>query len=179
MIMSLKIQIPGTIVSIFMLIASLLGPPGSAYAGTSTGSLTISVTITASCTVAAASIGFGSIDATLISTTASSFTAGTISVTCTGSTPWAVGFGSGNNYQSSTRRMVYNSVNYIGYGLYASSNTTNPLGTATNSTTCAITGDCLTGTGTGTGTIYGYIPATTTPPVAGLYTDTVTMTIIY
>jgi len=153
--------------------------PVAAQAGTSTANLTVQMTITSACTIGAATLTFPSTAGTTLQTTAQ--TANTIiSVTCTNSSPYAIGMGQGSYYSSGNR--MANGTNYIGYGLYQNSSLTEPWTTAASSTTCTTSGDCYLGTGNGTAqtvTIYGQVPTVATAPTPGSYSDTVTMTIMY
>jgi spore coat protein U-like protein len=166
-----------------ILIAASLGgflfQEATAQAGTATNNLTVTMTITASCTINAATLTFPSTPGT--SLTSSAVTANTtVSVTCTNSSPYAIGMGQGNNYSSGNR--MANGTNFLPYGLYVDSGYTHPWTTAASSTTCTTANDCYLGTGTGSAQsipIYGQVPTTATAPVPGTYSDTVLMTITY
>jgi len=162
------------------LLAGLVAGP-AAHAGTATGTLSVSITITASCTISStATLAFGSVAASTLATTDATANS-SISVTCTNGSPYAIGMGLGTNASGNQRRMLNGSSNYINYGLYQSTGTTQPWTTATNSTTCTTTGQCVLGTGTGSATavtVYGDVPSGQTP-VAGGFTDSVTMTVYY
>ena len=86
----------------------------------------------------------------------------------------------GANY-SVTRRMV-SSGNYIGYGLYLDAGYTQPWSTTTANNSCSGGANtCYLGTGNGAAqsvNIYGNVPTVATAPAAGLYSDTVTMTMM-
>jgi len=167
-------------VSVAML-ASLSTAP-MAQAGTATSNLTVQITITAACTINAATLDFGATVAgtTLVASNVDAQT--TVSVTCTNGSPYAIAMDNGANF-STTRRMKQGATtNFLSYGLYTDSGRSNAWTTATNSTTCAATNSCFLGTGSGSAqsvTIYGRVPSTGTAPPTGTYTDTVTMTITY
>jgi spore coat protein U-like protein len=153
----------------------------TAQAGTSTAALTVQITITASCTINAATLNFGASVAgtTLVASAVSGST--TASVTCTSGSPYSIGMDNGANVSGSQRRMA-NGANYLNYNLYVDSLHANPWTTASSSSTCTTTSDCYLGTGSGsaqTVNIYGAVPSTGTAPPTGTYTDTVTMTITY
>jgi len=152
----------------------------AAQAGTATGTLPVSMTITASCTIGATAMAFTSqLGAGLVSTAATA--SGSISVTCTNQAPYAIGLDGGANY-SSGRRMVSASSNYLPYGLYTNSGLTTPWSTATGSRTCTTSSNCYTGTGNGSAqsiTVYGQVPTTSTAPAPGSYTDTVNITVYF
>lgn len=153
-----------------------------AQAGTATSNLTVQITITASCTINAATLDFGASVAgtTLVASNVDAAT--TVSVTCTNGSPYSIGMDNGANF-SATRRMKQGATsNYLSYGLYTDSGRANAWTTATNNTTCAASNSCFLGTGSGSAqsvNIYGRVPSTGTAPPTGTYTDTVTMTITY
>ena len=149
-----------------------------ARAATATANLTVQINVTASCTINAATLDFGSTSllATLIDATT------TLSVTCTNTTPYSVGLDNGVNF-SATRRMRQGATtNYIGYDIYTDAGRTTEWTTASSSTTCTTASSCFLGTGNGSAqsiTVYGRVPALGTGPAPGVYTDTVTMTVTY
>lgn len=166
--------------AIAMAICGLAIGPELAEAATATGNLTVQLTITSSCTIAATTLSFGSAAGT--SLLAAALTANTtVSVTCTNGSPYAIGMGQGLHYSSGNQ--MANGGNNIPYGLYQNSSLATPWTTvSTSSPTCTTAGDCVTGTGTGTAqtvTIYGQVPIMATAPAPGAYSDTVTMTISY
>jgi spore coat protein U-like protein len=152
-----------------------------ALAGTATGALTVQIIITASCTISAATLNFGSsvTGTTLVASAVSG--SSTVSVTCTSGSPYSIGMDNGANVSGSQRRMA-NGANFLNYNLYVDSLHANPWTTASSNSTCTTTSDCYLGTGSGsaqTVNIYGAVPSTGTAPPTGTYTDTVTMTITY
>ena len=161
--------------AICVLVASTL--PG-ARASTTSSNLTVQLLVTATCTVNAATLDFGSTGllATAIDATAS------LSVACTNTTPYSVGLDNGANF-SATRRMRQGATaNYIGYAIYTNAARTNAWTTASSSTTCTTTNSCFLGTGDGSVqsiTAYGQAPALGTAPTPGAYNDTVTITVTY
>ena len=153
----------------------------SAQAGTATANLTVQITITAACTINAATLNFGSNVAgtTLIASAVTGST--TVSVTCTNGSPYSIGMDNGANVSGSQRRMK-SGANYLNYGLYVDSGYVNPWTTGASNSTCTTTSDCYLGTGNGSAqsvNIYGQVPSVGTAPPTGTYTDTVTMTITY
>jgi spore coat protein U-like protein len=155
---------------------------GSCPTGSSTQavSLTITATVTAVCTIGAATLNFGTWTGAQvigsITENSSSFT-----VTCTNGSAYAIGMSNGN-YASGSQRRMANGSNYISYNLYTDAGYSNPWGTAANGTTCTTSGQCILGTGTGSAqsiNVYGKVPATGTFPAAGVYSDTVVMTVMY
>ena len=165
-------------VALFVAVAS--GYQTSAQAGTSTANLTVQITITAACTINAATLNFGSVSGTTLATTLQSGST-TVSVTCTNGSPYSIAMDNGANVSGSQRRMA-NAGSFINYDLYTDAAHTNPWTTATSSTTCTTTNGCFLGTGNGSAqtiNIFGTVPATGIAPNTGTYTDTVVMTITY
>jgi len=162
-----------------LLAASLL-PPATAQAGTATANLAVSITITASCTVNAATLTFPSTPGT--SLTAAAVTGSTtMQVNCTNTSPYSIGMGQGANYSGGSNRMT-SSGNYLPYGLFVDAAFTHPWTTGATNSSCTTANDCYLGTGNGsaqTVNIYGQVPTTATAPTPGTYTDTVLMTVTY
>jgi spore coat protein U-like protein len=146
--------------------------PGTALAATATGTLNLSITISASCTVVSATaINFGTVAAIAANIDQTS----TLTVNCSNTTPYTVSLdaGGGTGATVAVRRMM-NGANFVNYTLYRDAARTllwgNTIGT-----------DTVAGTGSGanqTLTIYARTPAQAVPP-PGAYTDTVNITITY
>jgi len=172
----------GPLIRILAITALMVTAPYEtmAQAGTATANLTVQITITASCTINAATLDFGSNPGTnLLSANVDAST--TVSVTCTNGAPYSIGMDNGANF-STTRRMKNGTTNFISYGLYTDSGRANGWTTAASSSTCTTTNSCALGTGNGsaqTVNIYGRVPTVATAPASGVYTDTVVMTITY
>lgn len=146
---------------------------GPAFAATATGNLTVRITIQAECKIqSAADLDFGTrgvIDANIDQTT-------TISVQCTNSTPYTVGLsaGAGAGATVAVRKMTGPAAAAINYTLYRDAARTQVWGVTVGT-------DTVAGTGNGSAqplTVYGRVPAQTTP-AAGVYTDTVAITVTY
>jgi len=153
-----------------------------AQGGTATSNLTVQITITAACTINAATLDFGASVAgtTLIASNVDAQT--TVSVTCTNGSPYSIGMDNGANFSASRRMRQGATANYLSYGLYTDTGRSNAWTTATSNIACAATNSCFLGTGSGSAqsvTIYGRVPSTGSAPPTGTYTDTVTMTITY
>ena len=146
---------------------------GTAHAATTTSSLAVSMTITAGCTVAAGSISFGTQSALQSNVDQT----GSVSVTCSNTTSYNVGFDSGANSASvTTRKMKGGASNteFVNYSLYTTAGRTTNWGNTVGT-------DTVTGTGNGNAqslTIYGRVPAQTLGS-PGAYADTVTVTVTY
>jgi spore coat protein U-like protein len=144
-----------------------------------TNNLTVQMVISASCTINAATLTFPSASGTSLLTTAVTANT-TVSVTCTSTSPYAIGMGQGNNYSGGNR--MTNGTNFLPYGLYVDAGYTHPWTTAASNNTCTTTNSCYLGTGSGQPqpiSIYGQVPTVTTAPAPGTYSDTVLMTITY
>lgn len=144
-----------------------------AQGATATGNMTVKITIQAECKVQTATdMDFGTrgvIDANIDQTSI-------ISVQCTTSTPYTVGLsaGGGSGATIAIRKMTSPAPATIDYSLYRDVGRTQLWGTTIGTDTVA---------GTGNGalqplTVYGRVPIQTTP-AAGVYTDTVAITVTY
>jgi spore coat protein U-like protein len=145
---------------------------GPTVAGTATTTLGVSLTINAGCNVSSSPVAFPaqSVLASAVSQT------GSISVTCTNTTPYNVGLdkGAGTGASVTNRLMTGPSSATVGYGLFQDS------GHATNWGNTVGT-DTVAGTGNGstqTVTVYGRIAPQTTPQ-PGAYADTVNVTVTF
>ena len=152
---------------------------GSTQASTATGNLTVQIQVTAGCAVGSATLDFGP---TLSSALVSAVTGSTsIAVTCTNGTTYSIGLDNGANALASQRRLTNGSGSYLNYQLFTDISRTVPWTAGSTSTTCVVSGQCITGTGTGAAqniTVYGSAIAVL-PVAAGNYSDTVTMTVTY
>ncbi|AMY04315.1 spore coat U domain-containing protein [Mesorhizobium sp. M7A.F.Ca.CA.001.09.2.1] len=150
--------------------ASLTDP---ALAAVATGNMTVRITITAECKVQTASdLDFGSkgvIDANADQTS-------TIGVQCTSGQTYNVGLsaGAGAGATVAVRKMTGPGAATVNYMLYRDTGRTQPWGITVGT-------DTVAGTGNGNVqnlTVYGRVPPQTTP-AAGVYTDTVAITVTY
>ncbi len=145
-----------------------------AQAGTAGGTLAVSATVTAKCTVSTSALAFGNVDVTAGSNVDST---GGLSVTCTNGTGWAAsaGVGSGTGASFANRKMA-NGSDLLNYNIYTTAGRTTVWGDGTASTAT------IGGTGTGTAqsvTVYGRVSSGQTGVPAGAYADTVAVTITY
>jgi spore coat protein U-like protein len=140
-----------------------------AQANPATTTFGVSATVVKDCVVSATALGFGNYTGAVNSAQS------TITVTCTSSTTYTVGLGTGlaTGATVSTRKLQ-NGANLLNYGLYSNATWTTNWGNtlATN---------WVTGTGNGAAqniTVYGQIPAAqyVTP---GSYADTISVTVTY
>jgi spore coat protein U-like protein len=152
----------------------------SAQATTATSNLTVQITITASCTINAATLDFGSNPGTTL-VAANIDASSTVSVTCTSGSPYSIGMDNGAN-ASGTQRRMKTGANFLNYNLYVDAGRTNAWTTAASNSTCTTANSCALGTGNGSAqsvNIYGRVPSIGTAPPTGAYSDTVLMTITY
>jgi spore coat protein U-like protein len=134
-------------------------------------SFTTSAGYSATCSVSAATLSFGStgvLSATLDGATS-------LTTTCSATTPYTIGLDGGNAGASDpAQRKMSNGGAQITYGLYQNAARSQPWGNNTGTNTIA-------GTGTGSGqalTVYGRVPAQTTP-APGTYSDSIIATLTY
>jgi spore coat protein U-like protein len=143
--------------------------PATAVAATAVGTMAVSATVTATCTVATAPLAFAAYTGVADPVT------GTISVTCTNTTPYDIGLdqGLGTGATVTTRSMSLAGAS-LGYGLFTDAAfTANWNNTGTTDTAG------LVGTGLPVVTnIFGQIPAGELV-APGAYTDTITATVTY
>jgi spore coat protein U-like protein len=132
---------------------------------------TASATYSATCSVSAATLNFGStgvLAAALDGTTS-------LTPTCSATTPYTIGLDGGSAGASDpAQRKMSNGGAQITYGLYQNAARSQSWGNSTGTNTVA-------GTGTGSGqtlTVYGRVPAQTTPP-PGTYSDSIIATLTY
>ncbi|NLR98008.1 spore coat U domain-containing protein [Rhizobium sp. P38BS-XIX] len=158
--------------AIFFGAAMIIATPPS-MAAVATGNMTVRITIQAQCLVQSASdLDFG----TTGIITANIDQTSTIGVQCTAGQTYNVGLsaGAGTGATTTTRLMTGPAAATVSYGLYRDTNRTQTWGVTIGT-------DTLAGTGNGTVqniTVYGRVPPQSTP-AAGVYTDTVAITVTY
>jgi spore coat protein U-like protein len=146
----------------------------SAYAGTSTGTLSVTASVAAVCIIGNATLAFG----TYNPTSATALTASTtVTLTCSLSTAYNIGMNAGSGTGGTTTlRVMTTTGGTLGYKIFQNSGYTtnwgNTVGTDTLSGTSSATSL------TNTINIYGQIPAQEAA-VVGSYTDSVVMTVTY
>jgi len=146
---------------------------------TSSGS-TWTATVAANCNISTSALNFGSVSSTIASNVDAS---ATVTAKCTNTTPYSIGLDNGANASGAQRRVrLAATANFVNYNLYTDSARSNAWKTSTATTSC--TGGastCALGTGTGSNqsvTVYGRIPPQTAT-AAGLFTDTVVVTVTF
>ena len=154
-------------------LAALVLTPAASLAQVATTNFNVQITIQAACQInSAGNLDFGTSGVIAAPIDATS----NIVVQCTASTPFSLGLsaGAGTGATVANRLMTSPAGGTITYSLYTTAAHTTVWGNTVGT-------DRQTGTGTGapqTFTVYGRIPAQTTPAV-GVYTDTVTATLNY
>jgi spore coat protein U-like protein len=144
---------------------------GQANATTASGSFQVSLTIQATCTVqSTATLAFG----TQTAIASALNTTSAIGVVCTNATPYTIGLSAGTGTGATVAaRILTSGSNTIPYSIYQDSG---------HLTVWGVTGAAAeSATGTGavqTYTAYGQI-APVAAPVAGVYADTVAVTVTY
>jgi spore coat protein U-like protein len=145
--------------------------PTSAVAQTNPATTTfgVSATVLKDCIVSATALGFGNYTGAVNSAQS------TITVTCTSSTTYTVGLGTGlASGATVTTRQMQNGANLLNYGLFSNGTWTTNWGNTAPT-------NWVSGTGTGAGqaiTVYGQIPAGQYV-VPGSYADTISVTVTY
>ena len=145
---------------------------GVAYAATTQSTFAVNVTIQAQCLINSASaMAFGTTGVLSANVNQTS----TIVVQCTDTTTYDIGLDAGGGSGASvTTRKLTGSGGTINYSLYTDTNRTTVWGNTLSSDTVAATGNGAAQSYT----VYGRIPAQTTPAPA-TYSDTITITVTY
>jgi len=142
---------------------------GSSHA--TSASFSVSATDVTTCAVNASTLNFGAAGVLRSALDATS----SVAVTCTNSAPYTLALDGGLSAATNpAQRKMTLGGQAITYGLYQDSGRSQPWGDSTGTNTVAGTGSGLTQTFT----VYGRVPAQTTP-APGTYTDTVVVTLSY
>jgi spore coat protein U-like protein len=150
-------------------VLGLISTSAVAQTNPATTTFGVSATVLKDCIVSATALGVGNYTGAVNSAQS------TITVTCTNSTTYTVGLGTGLATGATvTTRQMQNGSNLLGYGLFSNSTWTTNWGNTSGS-------NWVSGTGNGAGqalTVYGQIPAGQylTP---GSYADTIAVTVTY
>ena len=145
---------------------------GFAFAGTVSGTLPVSASITNNCSFGTiSSLSFGAYDPVVANSTADLSSTGTFALTCTSGDALTIGLSLGANAVSNQRNMKDSGTDKLAYNLYQDSGHS----TAWDETTT----ESSTGTGSEiTYTVYGVVPHGQNIP-AGSYTDSVSIDVTY
>ncbi|MBW3566887.1 MAG: spore coat U domain-containing protein [Proteobacteria bacterium] len=136
------------------------------------GTLSVSATVTDSCSVSADVLAFGVIDPLVNAGEATDATAPVL-VSCSNGTSYQVGLDGGN--ATTSARAMTSDDGTLDYSLYRDANRTETWGDNIGT-------DTVAGTGTGTTqtlTVYGRVSAGQQHVPPGAYADTVTVTVTY
>src|ERR1700737_4697939 len=141
-------------------VLAVLACSGTAYAATTTTTFTVQITITASCVINSAStLNFGSQGVLTVNVDNTS----TLQVQCTNTTPYNIGLDAGTGLGATVAaRLLSNGANTIIYSLYSDSGRTTVWGNTVGTNTVAATASGASQSFT----IYGRVPAQTTPAAA-------------
>lgn len=154
----------------FAAAAAVASTPALA-AGTASGDVLVTLSVSSSCSVTAQPLDFGTVSSFATAVDATSST----TVKCTPGAPYEVFLDYGDNAAGGTQRKL-NSASAsasVNYNLYSNSARTTAWGGAVSG---------ITGTGTGVDqamTIYGQVPVQAAVAAATDYQDTVTVTVKY
>jgi spore coat protein U-like protein len=157
------------------LVAAAAAAASPASAADTSSNLDVSATVTANCVVSTTAVAFGNVDVT--SGNAVQATGG-LNVTCTSGTAWAAAAdaGAGTGASLLTRKMA-DGANLLNYRLFTDAGRTTVWGDGVEGATADISG---VGTGTQQNrTIYGEVEAGQNGLPAGVYGDTVQVTVTY
>tara|TARA_R110002049_G_scaffold45948_1_gene133642 strand:+ start:18703 stop:19218 length:516 start_codon:yes stop_codon:yes gene_type:complete len=156
--------------------ASIFGFTLSAHAETATDSFDVSITITSTCSIDAATDGDIAFGNQLSSVTNIQLSTASIDVVCTLGTPYTLALNNGLNADATSRRMIGQTVNteFVPYELYSDAFTTLwGDGTLLGALKLGLIGTGLTQSHT----IFAQVPSTNAS--AQDYSDTVTATITW
>jgi spore coat protein U domain-containing protein, fimbrial subunit CupE1/2/3/6 len=146
---------------------------GSALAVDVNANLSVTATVSNSCTVSAANLAFG-----VVSPTADTDVQTTISWQCTTGHPATIKLGAGGSTNIMARRMTAGGTTSLPYQLYTNSTRTSVFGDGVTGNSLAILGAGFAAT-TST-TVYGRVPTGAVGAnTAGAYTDTVQITVTF
>jgi spore coat protein U-like protein len=157
------------------LVAAAAAAASPVSAAETSSNLDVSATVTANCVVSTTAVAFGNVDVTSGQAVQAT---GDLNVTCTSGTAWAAtaSAGAGTGASLLTRKMA-NGANLLNYRLFTDVGRTTVWGDGVEGATANISG---TGSGTQqTRTIYGEVDAGQTGLPAGVYGDTVLVTVTY
>jgi spore coat protein U-like protein len=159
---------------------AFVGGPAVATTTTVTSTFAVNLTIAATCVInSTTALNFGPLGVLGgISGTDPNDGTASVTVQCTDTTPFSIGLDGGSNGGDTTTRKLLNtaalSTATVNYKLYQNSGHTTNWGNTVATDTKDITGDGAAHTYT----VYGRIPAQTTP-APGTYADLVTVTVTY
>jgi spore coat protein U-like protein len=151
---------------------------GSAFAATATSDMAVSASVSASCTITAGALDFGSYDPVVGNATAALDGTATLTVACTNGSSSNITLGQGSNATSGSTdavpaRQMASGTDRLAYALYSEATRTTVWGNTSD------TGLAHTGTGNSDSvTVYAAMNAGQNVP-SGSYSDTVVATITF
>lgn len=149
----------------------LLAQPAAAQ-DSSSGSMPVSATVLENCTVISSAMAFGPITDVGASNVDA---AATLTLTCTANASFEIQLDDGVNADAGQRRLANPSNDqFLNYDIYQNLARTDRWGDELGVDTVSGSANAL---GTATVTAYGRIPAGVSKVSAGLYTDTITVTV--
>ena len=168
--MQSNVKFRGYAAALAVLFFIALGSP--LYAATATTTMTVQMTITATCLVNSAStLNFGTQGVLSANVDQTS----TVQVTCTNTTPYNIGLDAGTGTGATVAaRKLTSGANTVNYTLYSNSTRTTLWGNTVGTDTVAATGNGAAQSYT----VYGRVPSQAAP-APGTYTDTITVTVTY
>jgi spore coat protein U-like protein len=163
-----------------VLLIGLIVAAGTAAAASRTGTVHVSTSVAASCSINAATLTFPAYDPVVAHASSPDDATGTITIRCTsGANGITIDLGGGAHNPGNTQRQMVNATNssiLLSYEVYQDSNRTAVWGQGDNGTVRA--GSDLDGTGADVSvTMYGRIGQAQLAAVSGSYGDTLVSTI--
>ncbi len=156
------------------ILLALTGSLRTVSAGTSTGTLTVTASVTGVCVIGNATLAFGTYNPTAATALPATTT---VTLTCSLGTPYNIGMSAGaGTGATTTLRLMTAGASTLGYNLFRDAANTLNWGNTVGTDT--LSGTSSTSTLANTINIYGQIPAGENAAV-GSYTDTVIMTVTY
>ena len=166
-------------VGALLLLGLLVGKPRIASAGSQTGTVRVSTSVTASCTIGTAAIAFAPYDPVNAHATSADDQSGDIIIRCTkGTSGITIDLGNGGHNAGQQRRMANLTATdtFINYEVYKETGRTSVWGAGDGGSVRS--GADLNGTGSVVAvTMYGRIPPGQLAAIAGPYSDTLVSTI--
>ena len=160
-------------ISLIALVGMMLIPV--ANAATTTGTLDVSATVGATCTVTTSAVAFS----TTTAPSAQPVANGSVTVNCPVQTSYSIALDAGQNYNASVGRQLSDgNNNLIGYDLYSDPNFSSPWG----DDGATVQASSVSDTGDGSDqahTVYGALVLPANAYVAGQYDDTVNVAVNY
>lgn len=155
--------------------AVLAAVSAATWAGTATGTLSVSANVLSVCLISGGTLSFGNYDPTSGTALDASTT---LTLTCTPGASYAIAMdaGGGSGATTSVRKMTKGS-NTLDYAIYRDSARTQTWGNSAGTDT--LSGTASTSSLTNTVNVYGRVPVNQVVPAGTNYGDAVTVTVSY